>query len=117
MHSSFTFSKDTVGFLIDGNVNEKAINKLQIEILEKLKSFDKINLYLEDSNIESFTLPAIVNQLMFKLEHGDRFRKIAIVTDRKWIHMCGSIENIFLSGTLKNFDISERLKAMNWISS
>lgn len=117
MHSSFTFSKNTVGFLIDGDVDEKAINKLQIEILEKLKSFDKINLYLEDSNIESFTLPAVVNQMMFKFEYGDRFNKVAMVTDRKWIHLCGNLKNMFLSATIKNFDTSDRLKAMNWISS
>lgn len=117
MHSSFTFSKDTIGFLIDGEFDEKAANKVHVEILEKLKTHKKINLYLEDSNLESFTLPGVVNQVLFKFEYGDRFNKVAMVTDRKWIHLCGNLKNMFLSATIKNFDTSERIKAMNWISS
>ena len=72
---------------------------------------------MEDSNIETFTLPGVVNQVLFKFEYGDRFHKIAMVTDRKWIHMCANIKNTFLSAKVKNFETSERIKAMNWISS
>lgn len=116
MLSSFSFSKDTVGFLIEGVMDEDAMDKLHERILEKQSQFDKINLYLEDADIERFTMPAIVSQLMFKLEHSKKFRKVALVTDRKWIHLCGSLENMFLGATVKSFDTEDRMDAMSWIA-
>jgi len=116
MLSSFSFSKDTVGFIIQGEVNEESINELQKKILEKLETFDKIKLYLEDDGIESFTMPAVVQEMMFKIKYGDRFEKVALVTDRKWIKMCGVIENMLMPAQVKNFDVEERLDAIAWIA-
>ncbi|QNJ97049.1 SpoIIAA family protein [Constantimarinum furrinae] len=116
MLSEFSFSKDTVGFLIEGEFNEELSNQLHIQILEKFKEFDKINLYLEDSNIESFTLPAIVKEILFKIENADKFNKLALVTDRKWIHLCSTIESLFISINMKHFPTEDRLKAIRWIA-
>ena len=41
---------------------------------------------------------------------------IALVSDEKWIKLCGSIENMFSSSKIKNFDVEDRLKAINWIA-
>ena len=116
MHSNFSFSDDTVGYFIDGVVDEKSINQLQTHILEKLEKYGKINLYLEDNGIESFTMPAIANEILFKIEHSEKLRKVALVTDRKWIQACGAIENLFLATTIKSFDTNKRLEAMSWIA-
>jgi len=116
MLSNFSFSKDTLGFIIQGKVDEASIRELQGRVLEMLETYEKINLYLEDDGIESFTLPAVIDEILFKIEHGDRFNKVALVTDRKWIKMCGHIENILIPATVKNFDVSERLKAIEWVA-
>jgi len=101
MISDFSFSKDTVGFLIEGNYNEDLANKLHKQIIEKLEIVDKISLYLEDTNIENFSLTAIVNEIMFKLKNKEHFNKIALVSDRKWIHLCIKIESVFSGVKLK----------------
>jgi hypothetical protein len=116
MLSEFSFSENTVGFLIEGEFNEELSNKLHVQIFEKLKHYDKINLYLEDTNIESFSLTAVVKEILFKIENSDRFNKLAVVTDRKWIHLCSSIESLFISTTVRNFATEDRLKAMRWIA-
>lgn len=116
MFSTFSFSNNTVGFLIDGNLNQKTVDNLHQQILERLDAFEKINLYMEDTGIESFSLPAVIDEILFKIKHNDKFHKIALVTNHKWIHLCGGIENLFLDIKIKSFDIKDRLEAITWIA-
>lgn len=116
MLSSFSFSKDTVGFILEGTFDNNTSEKLHQEVLEKLTVYPKINLYLEDDGIEEFTLPSLVKELLFKLKHADKFTKVAIVSDQKWLKMCGSIENMIMTAQVKNFSVSERLEAISWIA-
>jgi hypothetical protein len=116
MLSAFSFSDDTIGFLIEGNFDMKTLDTLEFQIEAKLTEYDTINLYLEDTNIENFYLEAVVRQIAFKLSLNHRFKKIALVTDRKWIKLCASIENLFSNAEIKNFSSEERIKAMNWIA-
>ena len=113
---NFSFSEETVGYIIDGVMDKAAIEELKNEILEKFKTHDTINLYLEDSGIERFSLNAILIATLFPVEHHHRFEKIALVTNRKWIHALGVIDT-FLSGvTIKNFTTEDRMDAISWIS-
>ncbi|WP_114492038.1 STAS/SEC14 domain-containing protein [Candidatus Ulvibacter alkanivorans] len=116
MFTSFSFSEDTVGFMLTGTFDDKIVERLHQEILEKLQTHDKINLYIEYNGIDEFTLPSLLKELIFKLKHTDDFDKVALVADEKWIKLCASMENLFLSSNIKNFDVEDRLKAINWIA-
>ncbi len=116
MISSFSFSDSTVGFMLTGDFDDKTVENLHQEILEKLQTHDKINLYIEYNGIDEFTLPSLLKELIFKLKHTNDFDKVALVADEKWIKLCGSIENMFSSSKIKNFDVEDRLKAINWIA-
>ena len=116
MISSFSFSDSTVGFMLTGAFDDKTVESLHQEILEKLQKHDKINLYIEYNGIDEFTLPSLLKELIFKLKHTDDFDKVALVADEKWIKLCASIENMFLFSDIKTFDTEDRLKAINWIA-
>jgi hypothetical protein len=111
MLSSFSFSEDTVGFLIEGNFDENLVDNLHQKILEKLNTYNTINLYLEDSNIESFSINAVMT------EYNSKINKIALVSNRKWIHLCAKIENTFLQTNIKSFSSEDRINAITWIAN
>ena len=117
MLSNFSFSDRTVGFLLEGQVNETTINRLILQIEKRWESYETIDLYLEDNNIKQFTLAAILNEVAFKFKNAHRFRKIALVTDRKWIKLCGALEDLFLSGEVRSYAKEDRLEAITWLSS
>jgi len=116
MLTTFSFSSDTVGFLMEGKISRETILDLNTAIEEKLARFGKINLYLEDSNISSFELPAILDQISFKFNHRNQFNKIALVTDRKWIHWCAHVDDAYMRADVKPFDVKNRLQAIAWIA-
>ncbi|MDC8003090.1 STAS/SEC14 domain-containing protein [Aureisphaera galaxeae] len=114
--SGFSFAQDTIGYIIDGKMDTVAINALRAQILEKFEEHDKINLYLEDSGIESFTLNAVFIATLFPIEHAKRFHKIALVTNRRWIHMLGNLDTLIAKVNIRNFTTEERMNAMAWIA-
>ena len=117
MLSNFSFSDSTVGFLIEGKFDNETVEKLISEIEEKLKIYDKINLYVEDVGIETFHIPALIKEIHFKIKHKNRFHKVALVSSRKWISACGNISSLFTDSITQNFTSEERLKAMTWIAA
>ncbi|MDC7994322.1 STAS/SEC14 domain-containing protein [Altibacter sp. HG106] len=116
MISSFSFSDNTVGFLIEGKFTSEQGDKLQRLIVNKLETFPKINLYLEDAYIDGFSLQAVFDNVLFKFNHAKSFHKIALVTNRNWIHLCGKIDDFIMEGEVRSFPTEQRLKAMSWIA-
>lgn len=116
MFIDFSFADNTIGYVIEGTMDKKTILDLRSQILEKLETHDKINLYLEDNNIKHFSLSAATIGTLFPLEYANRFTKIALVTNRKWIHALATLDNILLvEATLKYFPIKDRMSAISWI--
>lgn len=116
MFLNFSFAEDTIGYIIDGVMDKEAIEKLKGEIIKKFETHDFINLYLEDAGIERFSFNAVFIATLFPVEYHRRFHKISLVTDRKWIHALGLLDNMLVGVTIKNFTSENRLKAIAWIS-
>lgn len=116
MLTDFSFADNTIGYVIEGTMDKTAILNLRSQILEKFETHDKINLYLEDSNIEHFSFSAATIGMLFPLEYAKRFNKIALVTDRKWIHALAAIDNVLIDATLKYYPIKDRMSAISWIA-
>ncbi len=116
MLTDFSFADNTIGYVIEGTMNKTAILNLRSQILEKFEAHEKINLYLEDGNIEHFSLSAATIGALFPLEYSKRFNKIALVTDRKWIHALAAIDNVLIGAKLKYYPIKDRVSAITWIA-
>jgi len=116
MISDFSFSKDTIGFMIEGKVTSQTIEKLNTLIIEKLDKFEKINLYLEDANVDSVSIPALLKEMEFKVNYASHFNKVAIVTNRTSLKIMVEIEKLIAAYEIEIFACEDRLKAMNWIS-
>lgn len=111
------FAIDTVAYVFDGPMTDQKINELRIDILQKLEKHDQINIYLEDQGIEHFTMYSVLQGIIFPLQNSNRFNRVAMVTNRNWIHMLSSINQIFMTGSIKNFTTEERVHAMQWVAT
>jgi hypothetical protein len=116
MLSTFSLTDSTIGFIIDDRYDEASVRKIQSEVVEKLEVFEKLNLYLEDTPNAEISLKAIIKSLPFKLKNGNRFNRVAIVTDRKWLQLIGNLEKLFFNAEIRVFTSHQRLVAIQWIS-
>ncbi len=116
MLSSFTLADNIIGFIVDGSYDEFAVEKIQFEVNEKLEVFDKVNLYLEDTINAEISFKAVLKNLPFKIKTENRFDKVAVVTDRKWLQVFSNLEKLFSNAEIRVFSGQNRLEAIHWIS-
>ncbi len=116
MLSSFTLADNIIGFIVDGPYDERALERIQTEVNEKLEVFNKLNFYIEDTVNADISLKTVVKSIPFKLKTGNRFDKVAVVTDRKWLQVVSNLEKLFFNAEIRIFSSHERLEAIQWIS-
>ena len=116
MISFFTLADNIIGFIVDGKYDEGSVEKIQIEVNNKLEIYDRVNLYIEDAINADISLKAVVKSLPFKIKTGNRFDKVAVVTDRKWLQIVSTLEKLFFNTELRIFSTQQRLEAIHWIS-
>lgn len=112
----YNLADNTIAYVFDGPMDETTINALRDQIECKLEIHDRINVYLEDQGVAYFTLYSVIVGIIFPLQHHKRFDKVAMVTDRSWIHLLSAINNQFISGDVRNYTSDERVVAMQWVS-
>lgn len=116
MLEDYSFADYILGYVIDGTMDHAQITKLRNLILAKLETHDRVSLYLEDRNITKFTLSAAVIGALFPIEYAHRIDRIALVTNRKWIHFLAVIDNSFVKSEIRHFVRADRVNAVKWIS-
>ncbi len=116
MLEDYSFADYILGYVIDGAMDHAQITKLRNLILEKLETHDRVSLYLEDRNITKFTLSAAAMGALFPIEYAHRIDRIALVTDRRWIHFLAVVDNSLVKSQIKHFTRENRVNAVKWIS-
>ena len=84
MISSFTLADNIIGFIVDGPYDDRSVEKIQIEVNNKLEMYDSVSLYIEDTINADISLKAIIKSLPFKIKTGNRFDRVAVVADCKY---------------------------------
>ncbi|NND16727.1 MAG: STAS/SEC14 domain-containing protein [Eudoraea sp.] len=111
------FTGNNIGYILDGVMDMKSLNNFWYEILEKLASHEKVNLYVEDENLDSFTLNIILIVTLFPLEYADKFDKIVFVAPGKKHNALEKLKRILKRVTIKNFEVKDRQYARKWLIS
>lgn len=115
MLSDFNFSEDTIGFIIEGDVDREAMYNLGKGIQGSMVENEKISLYLEDMNIKSFSFKSIITGMLFPFHYGNKFHKMALISDRKWIHIIGFFHNLLFRFQVRSFSTQNRVAGMSWV--
>lgn len=116
MISTFKFSKNVVGFLIDSDLDTKLIDEIHSAITDKLKGNETINLFIEIQAGNNISFSALLKDLKFKKEHASQFKKIAVVTDLNWFQNIMEIKDLLMDAEVKSFDHKLRMEAISWIA-
>ncbi|RMB62914.1 STAS/SEC14 domain-containing protein [Dokdonia sinensis] len=106
---------DTVGFVFENAITQGDVKAIQRKIKETLSSNANINLYLEEDEVDDIKMGAFMNQVFFDVKHSANIRKIAIVSDRKWIQAITIAKDILVQANVEAFTLKERVDAICWI--
>ncbi len=117
MLTTFKQTGNTVSYVLKGVMNIQSVSNFWHQILEKLVEHDRVNLYIEDEDVDTFKLNAVLIVTLFPIEYADRFNKIAFVTEGKLNNSLEKLEAMLSQVNIKNFSLAKRKDAIRWVAS
>lgn len=116
MVSTFEFSDDVVGIMIDSNVDKKLLEEIHDIIEEKFDKGKPMNLFVEIKQGVDIPVNLILRDLFFKLKNAAKFKKIAVVTGTGMLQKTMKVKDLLMEAEVEVFPHQDRITAMNWIT-
>ncbi len=83
-------------------------------VLSELKFDNPVDLLFDLREMASFTVDMAWEEIKFSREHGDDFRRIAVLTDSQWVVWSAWLEQLFVSADLQVFP--DEHEAYAWLA-
>jgi len=108
-----------LGVKATGKVTAKDYEDVLIPRLDDLlNNNEKVRfLYLLSDGFEGFEAGAVWDDFKYGKEHMDKFERIAVVTDSKWLEWASDFSNKFIPGEMKTFHADQMDEAWAWLES
>jgi len=116
MLSTFEFSRNVFGIMIDVNVDSKLLEELHAFIESKFVKDEKINLMVEIKPGVDIPVLIMLKDLLFKINHNSCFCKIAVVAEAGLFKNVMSFKDFLMEAEVKTFLTEDRMIAINWIA-
>ena len=115
MEISFELSDKVVGIIFKSKIEKEDINKLHDILRERIEKYGEVSLFLEDQFGDSMSLKALFLDLTFEFTNSTQIKKIAIVSDEKWLEIVSGFKDIITGTDVAWFSKQNRMEAMNWV--
>ncbi|MEB3279161.1 MAG: STAS/SEC14 domain-containing protein [Lyngbya sp.] len=110
---------NVLAFTGHGRVTGKDYESILIPAVEsKLKEHSKICLlYHLGEDFSGFNLRALWDDIKVGLQHPRAWKKIAVVSDNKWVIGMTKIFGVIIPCPVKRFDVHQLTEASEWLKS
>lgn len=112
---------DVVAYRAGGTITESDIERAWAAMDAAIDESERIGLYVEVVDLTGVTLAGLVKDLTLGLKNLGKlkhFRRVAVVTDAKWIRTAAGIEDkLFPSIEIRTFETAEDGAAMAWLTA
>lgn len=104
------------GFHLEGRIEKEDLLKAVEPLREMLETHDTVNIYAEVESFNGITLPAVVEDAKLALPNLRKFKKEAVVSEKKWLETWARIGNALFPGVeVRHFPPSQRAEALAWL--
>lgn len=108
--------RDLVALRLSGTLDRNDYEAMLPEIKKHLQDFGSLRLYWEMDDFHGWTAGGIWEDGIFDARHAWDFTRIAMVGEKKWQEWMTKLIKPFTSAEVRYFDVTEREKALAWIS-
>ncbi|WOJ92561.1 STAS/SEC14 domain-containing protein [Congregibacter variabilis] len=110
--------EDAVAWRISGKVTEEDMQLALDALRDKIEAHGKVSVYQEIEGFSGVELDVIKDKMRFLSEFGvSFFKKIAVVTDKKWLQSVIAWEDkVFPGVDMRAFGTEDRDRAFNFLA-
>ncbi|WP_408097342.1 STAS/SEC14 domain-containing protein [Peredibacter sp. HCB2-198] len=107
----------TIEIVVDGRVTRESILDIYREVEEKGKSWGQVNFLEEFLGFDGIEPRAIWEDLRLYLKNSSLFKKVALVTDKKWVSTLTKIADPLFKIDVKVFPLDKISEARLWLAT
>ncbi|QDU31993.1 hypothetical protein KS4_00210 [Poriferisphaera corsica] len=108
---------NAIGFSIDGKLHADDYRRI-IPICEQLiEDTGELRILVYLKHYEGASFAALFQDLKFDVSHWSKFKRIAMVGDKKWQAHMAKLTDLIMHGEVKHFTSDEMDEAWVWVSS
>lgn len=100
---------------IEGKVTEGDINDFRDYLKQKEEEEDSVSVMITVNEMK-YSFEGFIEDIKFEANHLDTFNKVAVLSDKKWVSAFGKLANQIPDIEVKNFELNEREKAVDWVN-
>ena len=108
--------RDLVALRLSGTLDRGDYERILTEIRKRLQAFGSLRLYWQMENFHGWTVGGIWEESIFDARHAWEFTRVAMVGEKRWQEWMTKLMKPFTSAEVKYFDVTERERALAWIS-
>lgn len=103
---------------VDGRISSNDVTSIVDAVEDRLARHEQLHLYVELRSLGGVSIRSMLNDLKRALKHWRRFRRIALVTDNRWISRGGPIiDRIFTGVDVGTYTFASQTDARDWIKA
>lgn len=107
--------KDTLVYEMSGFISKEEIEYIDNGIDFMLSAFNKINLMIY-INVKGESISSLLKEFQLGIKYADNINKIAFVSDKKYLGLLVSIDNLSTKIREKYFETRDIAKAWYWLA-
>jgi len=110
---------DAIAYRIEGKITEEEMKTVLAVFKEKIEKNEKLIVYQEIVSIGGAEFDALIEKFKFFLEVGlSHFSRIAVVTNKKWIHKLVDLEGkLFKDIEMRGFPKEDKDQAIEFLKN
>ncbi len=112
---TLTDRENFIDVKIEGKLTSDEIEDIKNYFKQKEKEQDAFNVAITVEEI-GYSFEGFIEDIKFEAGHLDRFKKVAIISDKKWMEILGKLVNHIPDIQLETFNFNERKSAVEWLS-
>lgn len=101
-----------IEIVVKGEITAEDIKDFDQFVSKKEEKHDQLNLLMSIQDM-NYSLDGFIKDLHFDAKHWNDFKKIAVLSDKKWIEVTSKMVDFLPNVDVKHFD--DRDEAMMWL--
>ena len=98
-----------------GKITRDDYRKLLEPMEEMFASDEKVSVLVQLEDYDGMECGAMWDDLKFGFKHAKNMRRMAVVTDRKWMETLTKVMNPLFSAKIRPFPTEEESEAWEWV--
>lgn len=108
--------QNLLSFTMAGKLTKADYEAVVPALEAKVQRWNKVNVYLEVSDLDGMTLPALWEELRQDVKHFTHFNRAAIVSDNNTLlKAAASVATTVSPAEVKHFSTGQRAEALRWV--